>query len=86
MNRLFSLILAILFLTACDDNNNDQPEPIILSENVEVYDENLISNDYIFIVENNSTNSYLINKEGFKVWEWNFDTNSGNDLEILNNV
>ena len=88
MNRHFSLILpilAILFLTACDDNNNDQPEPIILHEYVEVYDENLISNDYIFIVENNSTNSYLINKEGFKVWEWNFDTNSGNDLEIIDN-
>ena len=78
--------MVILFIvTSCNNDNNDEGEPIILSENIELYNQDLISDDYIFIVGNSSTYSYLINKEGFKLWEWNFDTSSGNDLEILEN-
>ena len=85
MNKyLFSFLIFLLIVTSCD-NNNDDTEPIVLSENIELYNEDLISDDYIFVVENSSTYSYLINKEGYKLWEWNFDTTSGNDLEILDN-
>ena len=84
MKKYFFSFLIILFtVTSCD--NNDDTEPIVLSENIELYNEDLISDDYIFVVENSSTYSYLINKEGYKLWEWNFDTTSGNDLEILEN-
>ena len=85
MNKyLFSFLIILFIVTSCD-NNNDDTEPIVLSENIELYKEDLISDDYIFVVENSSTYSYLINKEGYKLWEWNFDTTSGNDLEILEN-
>ena len=85
MNKyLFSFLIILFIVTSCD-NNNDDTEPIVLSENIELYNEDLISDDYIFVVENSSTYSYLINKEGYKLWEWNFDTTSGNDLEILEN-
>ena len=85
MNKqYFNLLFTLLIIfSSCQNDNNDVVEPVILSDNIEVYDENLISDDYIFVVENSSTNSYLINKEGFKLYDWIFDTNSGNDLEIL---
>ena len=86
MNKnIFSWMVILFIVTSCNNDNNDEKEPIILSENIELYNEDLISDDYIFVVENSSTYSYLINKEGYKLWEWNFDTTSGNDLEILDN-
>ena len=82
MNKYFTIILVFVFLFSCENEEN-VIEPISLSENVEIYERDLISNDYIFVVENSSTYSYLINKEGYKIYEWNFETSSGNDLEIL---
>ena len=73
----------MLFIS-CNDENQEEV-PLILTENIELYEADYISDDYIFIVENSSTNSYLINKQGNKLYDWNFDTTSGNDLEILNN-
>lgn len=88
MNRTKKLIIFfIIIICSCqnDDNSNDIIDSVNLNENIDFYDSNIISDDYIFVVENSSTNSYLINKEGFKLWEWNFEINSGNDLEILPN-
>ena len=57
MNKyLFSFLIFLLIVTSCD-NNNDDTEPIVLSENIELYNEDLISDDYIFVVENSSTYS-----------------------------
>ena len=73
-------------LISCDNENEIvEPEPINLSSNIEIYNEETVSDDFVFIVENSSVNSYLINKQGYKVYNWVFDKTSGNDLEILPN-
>ena len=72
MNKYLTIILVFAFLFSCENEEN-VIEPISLSENVEIYERDLISNDYIFVVENSSTYSYLINKEGYKIYEWNFE-------------
>ena len=90
MNKMNIKILlkihVLLILTlSCSETTDDQIEPVVYSDSIDFYDENNMSDDFVFVVENSSTNSYLINKQGFKLWEWNFDINSGNDLEILPN-
>ena len=90
MNKMnIKILLKIhVFLTlalSCSETTDDQIEPVVYSDSIDFYDENNMSDDFVFVVENSSTNSYLINKQGFKLWEWNFDINSGNDLEILPN-
>ena len=82
MRKLLYLFL-VFGLFTCSDNEENQPQPVVLSPNIEIYDENLISDDYIFVVVNNSTRSYMINKQGFIIYDWVFDVHSGNDLEIL---
>ena len=70
MKFKFLSVILILGLYGCDV---DDPAPIItqppvsLTENIEVYNPDLISNDYILAVENSSTTSYLLNKEGDKI-------------------
>jgi hypothetical protein len=87
MKFKFLSVILILGLYSCDV---DDPAPIIpqpplsLTENIEVYNPDLISNDYILAVENSSTTSYLLNKEGDKIFTWNFTNTTGNDLELLN--
>jgi hypothetical protein len=87
MKFKFLSVILILGFYSCDV---DDPAPIItqpplsLTENIEVYNPDLISNDYILAVENSSTTSYLLNKEGDKIFTWNFTNTTGNDLELLN--
>ncbi|WP_223034825.1 aryl-sulfate sulfotransferase [Hanstruepera marina] len=83
----FLILILTLFFTGCNNDDdfsiNNQPDPIELSPNVEVYNSNLVENSYVFAIENGGTKSYLLNKAGFKVYEWELDTRLGNDLEIL---
>ncbi|MGY8919991.1 MAG: aryl-sulfate sulfotransferase [Flavobacteriales bacterium] len=83
--KFYSIIL-ILGLYNCNNEAPDAPfiPPVVeLTENIEVYNPDLISNDYILAVENSSTTSYLLNKEGNKIYTWNFSDTSGNDIELL---
>ncbi|MBR9845436.1 MAG: hypothetical protein GYB35_04635 [Algicola sp.] len=78
----------MFFLAACLFNcsNDDKPMSVSqlnLTENVEVYEENLLENSLVLAVENASNTSYLLNKQGQRVYQWDFDTNLGNDLELL---
>ena len=82
---LLKIHVFLILALSCSDTTDDQIEPVVYSDSIDFYDENNMSDDFVFVVENSSTNSYLINKQGFKLWEWNFDINSGNDLEILPN-
>lgn len=80
--------IVFFFLTLCIFNCNNDDElkvtnQLNLSENVEVYEENLLENSLLLAVENAGNTSYLLNKQGHRVYEWNFDTNLGNDLELL---
>jgi hypothetical protein len=56
-----------------------------LEENVEVYISDKLEQSYVFAIGNGGFNAYLLNKEGSKVKEWNFNYKLGNDLEIMPN-
>lgn len=75
------LIIVIFIFYNC--NNDDNSTSIILTDNIEIYDKNLIDNNLILAVENAGNASYIINKEGERILQWDFDTRLGNDLEIL---
>lgn len=79
------LIGITLVLLSCNDDDDQSNTPINLSDNVEIYNGSLIENGYVLAVKNGSATSYLLNKEGYKVHEWTFEDNLGNDLEILPN-
>ena len=84
MKYLYLFVLVAITLMSCNDDEQTNT-PVILSDNIEVYNGDLLEKSYVLAVENGSTKSYLLNKEGFKVYEWTFEDNLGNDLEILQN-
>lgn len=83
IKNLFLLLLTLLVISCKNDDDNSIDE-VVISEKVEVYNSDGFEDSYVLAVENGGTKSYLLNKEGFKVHEWNFDTNLGNDLELMN--
>jgi len=66
------------------DIDNEQPpieEPIELTAEVLVYEPDLIEeSSLIFSVDNGKNRSFLIDKEGNLIKEWNFDLDLGNDI------
>ena len=82
--NLYIIILLVSFYS-CNKNNVEDlvPVEVILTDNIEVYNADLISNDYILAVENSSATSYLLNKKGEKIYNWDFTQVSGNDIELL---
>ncbi len=81
-------LLGILTIMSCnnvDDNNLDSDSTPQLSDNIEVYDASNIHNGLVFAVENGSQTSYLLDKTGKRVHTWDFDSKSGNNLELLPN-
>jgi hypothetical protein len=85
MKNLLLLYLTTIIFFSCSDDDKPNDDPLVLSENVEIYEGNQLEDGYVLAVENGSITSYLLNKEGFKVHEWTFEDNLGNDLEILPN-
>jgi hypothetical protein len=85
MKNLLLLYLITIIFFSCSDDDKPNDDPLVLSENVEIYEGNQLEDGYVLAVENGSITSYLLNKEGFKVHEWTFEDNLGNDLEILPN-
>lgn len=83
IKNLFLLLLTLLVISCKNDDDNSIDE-LVISEKVEVYNSDGFEDSYVLAVENGGTKSYLLNKEGFKVHEWDFDTNLGNDLELMN--
>ncbi|WP_296382816.1 aryl-sulfate sulfotransferase [Winogradskyella sp.] len=81
---IYTLIIIVIY---CCDNDDEGSQKIMiaptLTDNVEVYNGNLIENGYVFAVKNGGTESFLLDKAGNKVKEWTFDKNLGNDLELL---
>lgn len=59
------------------------PEEPILTANIEVYEADLLEDSYVMAIENGSKKSYLLDKTGNIVYEWNFDLYTGNDVELL---
>lgn len=83
----FKLSFLILFLAvfSCDKKADDIIEEVSLSPEIVVYEPDLIDENYLFLIENGGTSSYLINKQGDRLWTWDFDDNLGNDVELLEN-
>ncbi len=71
-----------LLVLSCSDDDSRNSD-VTLSDNIEVYQPDLMDENLALVVENGSNKSYIINKEGERLQEWNFDTLLGNDLEIL---
>ena len=89
-----ALLLVILSCSSDDDSSSNQitnttalptNTPLPTTNNVEVLNENLVHDGLVLAVENGSNKSYLIDRNGNHYRDFNFDTNLGNDLEILNN-
>lgn len=79
------LVFSFLSLGCKNDDDNSPPDDVevVLTDNVEVYNQDLIDNGFILAVENGGTSSYLLAKNGNKVKEWTFEDNLGNDLQLL---
>jgi hypothetical protein len=82
------IFILIIFIAGCKehilvDRIITPPAYPILSANIEVFEPDLFENSYVMAIENGSKKSYLLDKTGHKVYEWNFDTDLGNDLELL---
>lgn len=88
----FLLLATMLMLMSCGNDDNTTasddtvPDPeVVLTDNVEVYNADLIENSLAFTSVNGGTSAFLVNKQGEKVYEWTFDDNLGNDIELLPN-
>ncbi|MFK7781015.1 aryl-sulfate sulfotransferase [Psychroserpens sp.] len=82
---LFFSFLLLLINCKNDDDlmMQEEEENIILTENIDLYNGDLVENSLVLAVENGGNKSYLVDKSGTKVKEWNFDSNLGNDLEVM---
>lgn len=88
MKNILIIIVSFLFFNCSKDDESkieqvQSPEVVEISDYVEVYNSSLFEDDFVFSVINGGTKSYLLNKQGFKVKEWTFDKNLGNDITIL---
>lgn len=79
-------IIAFLFISltlSCNKDSEIIPPEIILTENVLVYDSEKIHDHLSLLVKGGSTTSFLVDKRGNTLYEWNFETKLGNDFELL---
>jgi hypothetical protein len=84
MKRILPYLLLIIAYNCSDDDNPNTTNNVTLSENIEVYEPDLMDeNGLVMAIENGGTKSYILNKQGERVYQWDFDTQLGNDLELL---
>lgn len=85
--NLFPFFLLYVLILSCDEDKSNISDngsnTIDLTENVEVYKTDLIHDNLTLAVVNGSQTSFLVNKQGQKVYSWEFEDRLGNDLEIL---
>jgi len=74
LNKLFYIFIFISLVNCSDDN--EIPEEIIPPVPV-------IDNSYVLAVKNGGAESFLFDKNGEELFKWTFDSNLGNDLELL---
>ncbi|WP_430409923.1 aryl-sulfate sulfotransferase [Kordia sp.] len=61
------------------------PNPIVLADEVEIYEADKIHNNLTLAIVNGGDNAFLMDKTGEKLHEFNFPNQLGNDFEILPN-
>jgi len=84
-NFLILLLTLAVFYNCKKEDAFIEEEAVIpeLSSEVVVYDAEKLDDNYLLAIENGGTLSYLINKEGERLFTWEFENNLGNDLELL---
>jgi hypothetical protein len=82
MKKIVLFVFTLFFLTCSNDDSESINQPN-LAPNVEVYEDSLLENSFVLAIENGGNTSYLLNKEGQRIYQWDFDTRLGNDLELL---
>ncbi|MBQ0788484.1 MAG: aryl-sulfate sulfotransferase [Oceanihabitans sp.] len=80
---LFIILFCLFNCKNDDDTTNDTP--ISLTSNIEVYDADKIDNSLTLAVVKGAKYAFLVDKEGNKKYEWEFEDYLGNDLEIMPN-
>ena len=86
MRYITPITFLFVFLSfSCKDDTEITPtEPeVVLTDNVLVYDSEKIHDHLSLLVKSGSTTSLLVDKQGNTLHEWNFETNLGNDFELL---
>lgn len=87
MKKLVYVFL-ILVIVACkkDDASSLDLDPIpTLTDEVEIYEHNLVDRGLVLAVQNGSDECYILDKAGNKKHTWNFSDRLGNDFELLEN-
>jgi len=85
----FLFVLSSLFLIfSCgsDDDPIDMTDddiPPVLTDEVEVYEADLLHNSVVLAIENGQATAYIVNKEGEKLHTWTLANRLGNDFELL---
>ena len=90
MKKIAFLLFIILFI-GCSENDDSQETvvedieiiPESFTDNVEIYNEDLVHKGYVLAVYGNNVNAYLLDKGGNIINQWMFDDNTGNDVELL---
>ncbi|WNW00642.1 aryl-sulfate sulfotransferase [Tenacibaculum sp. HL-MS23] len=82
MKKLLGCCFFLCVIYSCG-KSEDQQEDVLLTSNIEVYEEGLIDDSLVLAVENGADKSYLLDKAGNKIKTWDFDLKLGNDLEIM---
>ena len=92
MKKLFLLFILLISCTTDNDipvTGSETPDPEVIdtpltyTANVVSYDEDLMQNGYVLAVNGGNMSSFLMDKGGNKVKEWDFAHKLGNDLELL---
>ncbi|MGB5981408.1 MAG: aryl-sulfate sulfotransferase [Nonlabens sp.] len=82
-NKITPLFFVFLICVSCSDDDITVEEPIELTEQVKVYEKDLLNDDLVLAIVNGENQAFIIDKAGNKLKEFEFTNSLGNDLEIL---
>ncbi|PTM08731.1 MAG: hypothetical protein DA407_07355 [Bacteroidetes bacterium] len=87
--NIFGILCLIVIMSCSNDtassSDENTPSPPILTNEIEVYEDDLFNNNLVLVLENGGESAFLVNKEGERKFTWNFDNKLGNDFELLPN-
>ena len=86
LSTIVVLILSLVILIACQTQNEIDTidlTPTELSEAVEIYEVNKFQRGYTLVAPLTSTNTYLIDMEGYVVNKWESDYTPNNSVYLL---
>ncbi|WP_452226214.1 aryl-sulfate sulfotransferase [Lacinutrix cladophorae] len=83
---IFVLFIILICLFNCkDDEYTENNTSISLTSNVEIFNNEKLDNSLTLAILKGEKSAFLVDKQGYKKYEWEFEDNLGNDLEIMPN-